>query len=287
MKFETFCKILNKHIFEGEKIELLRKIAVRPERYIGLFRPSKPATKILQNLLQSHEIKFGDAVEELIQEFLREFGFKILDKNIRNSNNELLTLDQYFTDGKVIYFVEQKVRDDHDSSKKRGQISNFEAKLEVLYKKDGKKLVAMMYFVDPDLIKNKNFYIQELKRLSSFYGIKIYLFYGKELFEFFNHKETWEQILEWLKKWKESLPEVPEIDFDKTPKESFEEIKELEIRYWRKLLENEKLWEEGIIKAIFRKGDTLKLLLEFFESKGDTPYQSLANSLKILLKKYY
>jgi hypothetical protein len=199
----------------------------------------------------------------------------------------LLTLDQYFTDGKVIYFVEQKVRDDHDSSKKRGQISNFEAKLEVLYKKDGKKLVAMMYFVDPDLIKNKNFYVQELKRLSSFYGIKIHLFYGKELFEFFNHTETWEQILEWLKKWKESLPEVPEIDFDKTPKESFEEIKELEIRYWRKLLENEKLWEEGIIKAVFRKGDTLRLLLEFFESKRDTPYQSLANLLKNLLKKYY
>ncbi|OYT41839.1 restriction endonuclease [Candidatus Pacearchaeota archaeon ex4484_26] len=287
MKFERFCKILNKHIFEGEKIELLRKIAVRPERYIGLFRPSKPATKILQNLLQSHEIKFGDAVEELIQEFLREFGFKILNKNIRNSNNELLTLDQYFTDGKRIYFIEQKVRDDHDSSKKRGQISNFEAKLGILYKKNGKKLVAMMYFVDPDLIKNKNFYIQELKRLSSFYGIKIYLFYGKELFEFFNHKETWEQILEWLKKWKESLPEVPEIDFDKTPKESFEEIKELEIRYWRKLLENEILWKEGIIKAVFRKGDTLRLLLKFFESKKDTPYQSLASLLKNLLKKYY
>ncbi len=287
MKYETFCKILNKHIFEGEKIELLKRIAENPERYIGLFRPSKPATKILQNLLQSHEIKFGDAIEEVIQEFLREFGFKILDKHIRNANNEALSLDQYFTDGKVIFFIEQKVRDDHDSSKKRGQISNFEAKLELLYKKDGKKLLAIMYFVDPDLEKNKNYYIQELQRLSSFYGIEIKLFYGRELFEFFNHKETWDQILEYLKKWKESLPEVPEIDFDNKPKESFNEIKGLEIRFWRKLLENEKLWEEGIIKAIFRKGSTLKLLLDFFESKKDVPYRALSTSLKTLLKKYY
>ena len=287
MKYETFCKILNKHIFEGEKLELLKRIAENPERYIGLFRPSKPATKILQNLLQSHEIKFGDAIEEVIQEFLKEFGFKILDKRIKNSNGEVLSLDQYFTDDKLIFFVEQKVRDDHDSSKKRGQISNFEAKLEILYKKDGKKLVAIMYFIDPDLEKNKNYYIQELQRLSSFYGIKIQLLYGKDLFEFFNHKETWGQILEYLKRWKESLPEVPEIDFDKNPKESFDEIKDLEIRYWRKLLENEKLWEEGIIKAVFRKGDTLKLLLEFFESKKDTPYKLLSSSLKNLLKKYY
>jgi hypothetical protein len=287
MKYETFCRILNKHIFESEKLELLKRIAENPERYIGLFRPSKPATKILQNLLQSHEIKFGDALEEVIEEFLKEFGFKILEKRIKNSKGEVLSLDQYFTDDKIIFFIEQKIRDDHDSSKKRGQISNFEAKLEILYKKDGKKLFAIMYFIDPDLEKNKNYYMQELQRLSSFYGISIKLFYGKELFEFLNHKEAWDQILEYLKKWKESLSEIPEIDFDKNPKESFNEIKDLEIRYWRKIFENEKLWEEGIIKSVFRRGETLKLLLEFFEIKKDTPYKLLSTSLKNLLKKYY
>jgi len=287
MNYEKFCAILNKHIFENEKKELLQRIADKPERFIGLFRPTKPGAKILQHLLQSHEIRMGDALEELIDEFLREFGFTPLEKNIIGKNGEPLTLDQHFAKGKVIYFVEQKVRDDHDSTKKRGQVANFEAKLEVLYDRYKDNLVAIIYFIDPDLIKNKNYYIQEIQRLSSFYGIKIHLFYGKELFEFLEHSEIWDQILLWLKKWKDSLPEIPDINFDRNPRESFEEIKDLDLRYWRKLLENEKLWDEEIIKAIFKEGKVLKLILEFFNSQDTTPYKNLADLLNQRLQKYF
>jgi len=54
--------------------------------------------------------------------------FEVLSKYMVNEKGEELSLDQYFTDGKIYYFVEQKVRDDHDSTKKRGQISNLEKK---------------------------------------------------------------------------------------------------------------------------------------------------------------
>jgi hypothetical protein len=287
MDYKKFCSILNKHIFEGEKRELLKNIAERPERFIGLFRPTKPSAKILQHILQSHEIRFGDAFEELIGEILRELGFSILNKSIVGENGDSLSLDQYYEGKGVYYFIEQKVRDDHDSTKKRGQISNFETKLETLYKKHKDKLVGIMYFIDPDLSKNKNYYLPELKRLSEFYGVNTYLLYGKELFDYLGKPNLWEQILSWLKQWKDSLPEIPEVDFDKTPEESFEEIKELPIRYWRKLLENEKLWTEGIIKAIFRKGDTLKLILDDFKKKGDKPYQELEELLEKLLITFY
>jgi hypothetical protein len=287
MDYKKFCSILNKHIFEGEKRELLKNIAERPERFIGLFRPTKPGAKILQHILQSHEIRFGDAFEELIGEILRELDFSILNKSIVGENGDSLSLDQYYEGKGVYYFIEQKVRDDHDSTKKRGQISNFETKLETLYKKHKDKLVGIMYFIDPDLSKNKNYYLPELKRLSEFYGVNTHLLYGKELFDYLGKPDLWEQILSWLKQWKDSLPEIPEIDFDKTPEESFEEIKELPIRYWRKLLENEKLWTEGIIKAIFRKGDTLKLILDDFKKKGDKPYQELEELLEKLLITFY
>jgi hypothetical protein len=287
MNYEKFCAILNKHIFEGEKKELLRRIAEDPERFIGLFRPTKPGAKILQHLLQSHEIRMGDAFEDIIEQILRDIGFKILSKSIVNETGEQLSLDQYFTDGRIYYFIEQKVRDDHDSSKKRGQISNFEAKLEILHKKRGSSLLGIMYFIDPDLIKNKNYYLQELKRLEGFYGVNLYLFYGKELFEFLQQPKIWDSMLLWLKQWKDSLPELPEINFDTTPKESFEEIKDLELRNWRKILENDKLWEEGIIKAVFREGTTLKLLLEFFKVQQSIPYRHLADVLTKRLKEYY
>ena len=287
MDYKRFCSILNKHIFEGEKRELLKNIAERPERFIGLFRPTKPGAKILQHILQSHEIRFGDAFEELIGEILRELGFSILNKSIVGEKGDSLSLDQYYEGKGVYYFIEQKVRDDHDSTKKRGQISNFETKLETLYKKHKDKLVGIMYFIDPDLSKNKNYYLPELKRLSEFYGVKTYLLYGKELFDYLSKPDLWEQILSWLKQWKDSLPEIPEIDFDKTPKESFEEIKELPIRHWRKLLENEKLWGEGIIRAIFKKGDVLKLVLGFFDKQQGKPYKELVELLNEKLNKFY
>lgn len=287
MNYEKFSSILNKHIFEGEKKELLRKIAEKPERFIGLFRPTKPRAKILQHILQAHEIRFGDAFEEIIEAILKEFGFQSLPKSFINSNGKMLSLDQHFAKEGVYYFIEQKVRDDHDSTKKDGQITNFEKKLDGLYQKYTSQLIGIMYFIDPDLVKNKNFYIEKLNKMSSFYGIKTYLFYGKELFEFFGVPEYWNKIMEWLKQWKESLPELPEINFDKNPKQTFEEIKNLSPRYWRKILENEKLWNEGIIKALFREGESLKLILSYFENLKDIPHKQLAKMLRNLLKKYY
>lgn len=287
MDYSKFCEILNTHIFEGEKRELLKKVADRPERFIGLFRPSKPGTKILQHLLQSHEIRFGDALEELIEEILKDLGYSILPKSITTANGEQLSLDQFFTDGENYYFIEQKVRDDHDSTKKRGQIANFEVKLEELFKTYKNKLIGIMYFIDPDLVKNKNFYISELNRLNEYYKVPLYLFYGKELFEFLKSPEYWERLLGWLTQWKASLPEIPEINFDTEPQDSFEEIKDLEIRYWRKLLENEKLWAEGIIKAIFRSGETLRLILDHFTTQASAPYQKLSKLLKERLEEYY
>lgn len=287
MNYEKFCAILNKHIFEGEKKELLRRIANNPERFIGLFRPTKPGAKVLQHLLQSHEIRMGDALEEIIEELLTFFGFNTLSKSILDESGETLSLDQYFTDGKVYFFIEQKVRDDHDSTKKRGQISNFEAKLETLHKKHGAELSGIMYFIDPDLSKNKNYYVEELKRLDKFYGVRLNLFYGRELFEYFKYPETWDNILLWLKQWKDNLPELPEINFDSVPKESFEEIKTLELRTWRKVLSNDKLWDEGIMRAVFRDGTTLKLLTSYFDGQPTVPYRELTESLIRKVKEYY
>jgi hypothetical protein len=267
MNYEKFCSILNKHIFEGEKKELLEKISKNPERFIGLFRPTKPIGKILQHILQSHEIRMGKAFEEIIEEILKSIGYKILPKIILNEKGKKLLLDQYFTNGRKYFFIEQKLRDDHDSSKKRGQMSNFEAKLEALYKKHSSNLVGIMYFIDPDLSKNKNYYLEEFKKLREFYNVELHIFYGRELFEYLGKPDLWEQMLSWLKNWKNSLPELPEINFDSNPEKSFNEIKNLGIKHWRRILENDRLWEEGVMNVIFREGKTLIMLFEFFKSK--------------------
>lgn len=66
MDYNRFKEILNKHIFGETTLDLLKNLANKSERFIGLFRPSKPKTKIIQHILQSREIKFEDAIEEVI-----------------------------------------------------------------------------------------------------------------------------------------------------------------------------------------------------------------------------
>jgi hypothetical protein len=207
----------------------------------------------------------GDTLKEIIGLVIQGQGYSLIDKNIQGENNEILRLDQYFTDGKKYYFIEQKIRDDHDSTKKREQMQNFEKKLNALYREHGSNLVGIMYFIDPDFSKNKNYYQEKIRVLRGEYEqVEIHLFYGKQLFEYLRIADFWNEMLRWLKKWKEDLSEIPETNFDANPYESFMEIKDINLRIWQKIISNDKLWEEGIIKALFRTGDTLKLIQEEF-----------------------
>ena len=67
--------------------------------------------------------------------------------------------------------------------KKRWQIDNFIRKIELL-KKEYKNLEieTFFYFIDNTLAKNKNYYINEIEKITEDYGISCNLFYWKELF---------------------------------------------------------------------------------------------------------
>lgn len=279
MEYNQFKQIFNETIFEKSKADLLEKIASSPTRYIGLFRPTKPKAKILQNLLQSHEIRFGDAFEYAIEEYLRLKGCEILPKRFTNGDGDVFNIDQCFRkDGKV-YFIEQKVRDDHDSTKKRGQIENFEKKLDImLLNYAEEELIGIFYFIDPDLVKNKNFYVAELSKMTNDYNVETQIFYGKPLFDYLGYTDIWEEILDYLVEWKKEIPDLPEINFDLDAQHTFEEIKDLKPLVFRKLLTNDELFKE-IILTLFPEKTTLKLLLEYYLTKHETIYKTIAKNL--------
>jgi len=282
MEYQKFKAILNKEIFEESKPKLIENIAKYPGRYIGLFRPTKPKTKIIQNLLQSHEIRFGNAFEILIEEYLRQNDFSIINKKLHNNNANLM-IDQCFSKDNTVYFIEQKLRDDHDSSKKRGQIQNFENKLnEMLKIYNEVNLVGIFYFLDPELKKNIKYYKDEIYRMKSDYGVKLHLFYGGELFSFLKLNGVWEEILVYLKKWKTELPEMPEINFDLNADISFKEIKDINPTWIRTILKNDVIFKE-IIMSIFPEKKTLVLLLDYYEKKSEekTIYRTLYDLLKL------
>lgn len=73
-------------------------------------------------------------------------------------------------------------------------------------------------------------------------------------------------IIQHLTKWREGLPDLPEVNFDINAKKTFEEIKDLSPNVFIKLFSNKDL--EDIIKTVFPTGETLKLLAEYFEAES-------------------
>lgn len=280
---DVFSKWFNEKIFSNSKIELLEKMAKYPDRYVGIFRPTKPKMKIIQNLTQSHEIRFGDAMEFIIEKYIEKMGYEILPKQLKTNDGDL-SLDQCFRKNNIVYFVEQKVRDDHDSTKKRGQVDNFEKKIFELVNKYGEKnLRAYFYFIDPSLMKNKSYYQQEILKIERNYGVKTKLCYGENLFCDLEENCIWDELVENLKLWKEKLPDFPEINFDLSPQESFEEIKHLKPLYFLKILDNELMLSE-IFDVIFPNKKTLHILLNYFETRKSLKiYETLYQKLSIIL----
>lgn len=221
IEYRYFVDKLNNKIKADEDFyyELLQTVVKSPKRYIGVFRISNVQTKLVQNVTQSREIKFGDFMEDIVTEYLEKTGYLNYDKNIGNDEEgNALSADQVFGEDDTVYLVEQKIRDDHDSTKKRGQYENFRKKYTLLKTKyKDKKIVAVMWFIDPGLKKNKKYYFEEASHESL--DVEIHISYGAELFyDILNKKQVWDELYAYLQRNKlERNNEVLEIpDFDKS-----------------------------------------------------------------------
>ena len=201
LEYEVFKDIFDEKIFAKSKPDLLKKVAEYPDRYVGLFRPTKPEAKLLQNLLQSNEIRFGDAFEVAIKQYFINEGWQLLPQKITSKEGDALDIDQLLIKDDKVLFIEQKVRDDHDSTKKRGQISNFEKKLEALVDIYGDKVKwGFFYFIDPSLVKNRNFYEPELQKLQESWGVHLSVSYGQDMFNQLGLSHIWPDIMNNLQK---------------------------------------------------------------------------------------
>ncbi|MER3500657.1 MAG: hypothetical protein IMHGJWDQ_001602 [Candidatus Fervidibacter sp.] len=275
MDYEAFSRILSRHLFQETRRDLLEKLVSQPERFVGLFRPTRPKSKIFQHILQASEIKFGEALEEIVGQLLEERGYIPQDKRIGKG----LKCDHYFLfpDCNRALLIEQKVRDDHDSTKRQGQWKNFAEKVEVLVARHKGELVAVMYFVDPSLKKNRAFYERQIADLlkgmcTQYPSVCLVIWYGEELFEKLPRlsPSDWKQMLQWLAKWKSELPELPDVNWES--KEALQELEQLakeQPSLWLRFAQQEELWKEGIVGTLFPTGSGLRQIVEALEKLSD------------------
>lgn len=244
-------------------VRLLNTVINNPQRYVGIFRLSNPKTKLIQNVTQSREIKFGDFMESIVTEYIERLGFKNLDKRIGvDDNGDALNVDQLFIKDKTVFLVEQKMRDDHDSTKKRGQYLNFQKKCLLIIKRfPGYKLKAAMWFIDDSMKKNFRFYTQEMRNDNTD-DIELNLFYGAEFFhEYLNSPEGWAEICSHLEKNKagrgEELLYIPDFDTSEEMCHALISLKENEPKSFNKLISN-KVEFINLRKELFPTGENLR-----------------------------
>lgn len=112
--------------------------------------------------------------------------------------------------------------------------------------------------------------------------------YGEDFFKKFFLSINWPTLLNWLKKWKEELPELPELNLEKEINMINLSEKRIE-KYIQKIINNEKLWKEGIIKVLFPTGDIWKDLIEKYQSEKNKKggLSEVKETLAKYINKYY
>jgi len=243
MTYEYFIERLNNRIKSDDSFfyELLVTVIKYPNRYTGIFRLSNAKTKLIQNVTQSREIKFGDFMEEIVTEYIACMGYTNLDKNIgTDTEGNALSADQVFRKGNTVYLIEQKIRDDHDSTKKRGQYENFRKKYMLLHRKyPNCDINATMWFIDDSLVKNKNYYIGEASAEMT-PSVTKNIFYGGDLFSnLFERVDVWTEICSYLLKNKQERSDeilhIPDFDTSDEILDALKKLKRYEPTLYRKL----------------------------------------------------
>lgn len=260
IEYEEFVEELKKTVYKNAKADLINKVASNPDRYIGIFRPTTPELKLIQNITQSHEISFGDFVEDIITEYLGKY-YKNLEKRA-TYNGEVILFDQLFEYNNKIFMIEQKMRDDHDSTKKRGQFENFIKKIDYLKETyPTKEIEAGMWFVDQTLVKNKRYYFSQMQQYHDD-RVKLHLFYGDDFTTYLDKVAVWYEMTEHLFKWKMSEENKIELNFEEDWEETKKELKEnVSKNSWRKIINNKQVVDE-ILPILFPTKKYLEILKE-------------------------
>ena len=100
-------------------------------------------------------------------------------------------------------------------------------------------------------------------------GLEIFLWYGGVFFDdVIGNNNVWDEILSHLERWRKSIPDFPEVNFDADADDSFENIKEISTLKFSKIFDSDKLQDE-ILPVLFPENKVLNKLLDHFEKNDN------------------
>lgn len=127
--------------------------------------------RLIEYRAKSMTIRLGDAVEAWANQFVKDSGYDLLLRHATLEDGKNADFDFAYTANCEIWFSEIKIRDDHDSTKKVSQCDDYLAKLNYLHNHYPDHVIhSCIWFVDPSLEKNKNYYLSRLSEDEVLYG---------------------------------------------------------------------------------------------------------------------
>ena len=199
MDYVKYKEIFDNHVVIDNVTEFVHSLIDsndKAKRLMSGFKIISLEARIASKYLTSTNIKFGDAVEDIFKEYLKDKGVTFLPRDFVKDKD----CDQIFTYNGIIYLIEQKIRDDHDSSKKEGQIENYFIKKEAIAKQ-ASDYYTCCWFIDPDFQKNKNYYMSVLNEDELYYGEKIIVFLREKVFHDNRCDNFFEELSEAIEKY--------------------------------------------------------------------------------------
>lgn len=257
------------------------KIFVEKKKSItGFLRFQSVKQKILQYYTQSLEIKTGDMLEEFFDKLLASKYIK-LDKNI-SYNEKSYKCDQLVqekTGNRDIIFIEQKIRDNHDSTKKDGQADNFEEKIKAIkHNYPSNSIKAYEWFIDVQYKKYTRYYQQRINNfLSENPNIcSAELVYGEAIIENLIGTGSWQEFVDAYNEVKASfisdISSDIEYDFDKDESGIvFNYFKTKRIKAFDVFFTDD---YSEVRKAFFKDGIMVTKLNSYFSEKKNSKSQT-------------
>ena len=94
----------------------------------------------------------------------------------------------------------------------------------------------------------------------------------------------WPDIMNNLQKWRQDMPDLPNVNFDTNPEESVEEINDLPFHIFRKLFDDKRILSQILPVLLPAGGATLRLLFPHLKACNTAIIDNIYSGIKRYLQ---
>lgn len=306
-----FDKLIDEVVAPNNMIPyVIQKMVKSPELLTGFKKINTFSLRLYASFGQANNIKYGNILEAYFQKTLEDMGWELLPRDYAlkeeeikfyNNDSDKVNVDIVAKKNEKLIFIEQKILDNHDSTKKIGQLRNFQEKASVIYRNyQCLDIYGFEWFIDDSQRKNGANWIVHNKTYiedNPYYSEKLYVLYGKELEQKLttltgiNHNGLLEKFDQQMKNWHLSHgKDLPELVFDKLPMDVLDELKKYSFASVYKMFTNKDLIEQ-IFPIVFPNNQVYKAYYAYLTSlnsdslnkRKKTSYDNLLKYLKEMI----